>query len=70
MEVAITIKNADKNMIKAIKAILQTQPSLDFRIDTIEPKLSKRTIKAIKAVECGDVIRCKDFEDFKKKVLE
>lgn len=71
MQVSIQINNASESMIKALKAMLKTDEKLDytFKKQDNEQKISKRLQRAIDEVNRGDVIRCKDFEDFKQKVL-
>jgi len=56
MDVAITIKNIDKGMIKAIKAMLETSPAIEFDIKQSVKKPNKRLKKAIDEVNRGEVL--------------
>lgn len=60
MEFFINIKNADESMIKAIKAMLETKPNIDFKIT--RSKTQSRLKSAIAAVERGEIISFDSYQ--------
>lgn len=76
MQVTIQINNASGSMVKALKAMLKTDKKLDYTFKEQKPKISKKELepseellKAINELKNGGGTLCKDFEDFKQKVL-
>lgn len=66
MEATIRIKNPSNEFLQAFKALAKVA-RVEFELD--EQKTNKRLLEAIKEVELGKTIKCKDFEDFKAKVM-
>lgn len=66
MDFSIEVKNADENMLKALKAVLKTAPSVEFRMRRGKSRLDI----AISEAKSGKTTKCRDFEDFKRKVLD
>lgn len=64
MTTTITLENASKEFLSAFEGLAKVA-NVSFTIDKKQTRLKK----AIKAVESGKTTKCKDFEDFKKKVL-
>lgn len=68
MQVSIQINNASKNLVKALKAMLKMDEKLDYTFKE-QKKPSKELLEAIEELKNGGGTLCKDFEDFKQKVL-
>lgn len=71
MTYTLTLKNVDTKFIKHIESLV-TLLNSDIKIEKEKSgkKPSKRVLDAIQEVEKGEVTLCKDFADFKKKVLQ
>lgn len=64
MTTTITLENATSEFLTAFKGLAKVA-NVNYNISKDKTRLKK----AIKAVERGKTTKCKDFEDFKKKVL-
>ena len=68
MTATITLENANTSIINALKTVIKLNPEVKFKIKkSKEP--SDELLEAIRQVENGEVTKCKDFDDFKQKVL-
>lgn len=67
MEATIRLKNPSNEFLQAFKALAKVA-QVEFELDKTQ-KSNKRLLEAIKEVERGKTIKCKDFEGFKAKVM-
>lgn len=67
MEATIKLKNPSNEFLQAFEALAKVA-QVEFELDKTQ-KPNKRLLEAIKEVERGKTIKCKDFEDFKAKVM-
>lgn len=68
MTATITLKNANATIIDTLKRVIKLNPQVEFTIKkSKEP--SDELLEAIRQVENGETIKCKDFDDFRQKVL-
>ncbi|ECL7558375.1 hypothetical protein FTT16_08765 [Campylobacter jejuni] len=58
----LTIKNPSQKLVKAIKAMANVE---NTKVTLKESSMER----ALKEIRNGEVIKCKNFEDFKRKIL-
>lgn len=67
----ITITNANDTLLKALKGVVNLYPQANLKVKKEQETISlSRLETAIAEVESGKTIKCSDFKDFKKKVLD
>lgn len=72
MQIAVQIENGNQKLFNAIKALLSTQPKLNFKIQKVsEKEISIPALdEAIAEYENGDIIKCGSFEEYQRKMRE
>ena len=70
MQIAVQIENGNQKLFNAIKALLSTQPKLNFKIQKVsEKEISIPALdEAIAEYQSGKVEKFKTFDEFERSL--
>ncbi|GEM_PF-6018661 len=69
----LRLTNVDENMFRAIKSVIKFDKNVKCKVEKEAAKSKKECVgsvrRALEEIKNGEVVRCKDFDEFRRQML-